>query len=113
MALLGAARDAKVRRLIYAASSSAYGDVPNCRRVKTWHPIRLSPWKPPAKPVAMQTESGDLLIQVPHAASNNMATVVILVVSKGGNPAAGPNRKKHWTGWFGRHLPASLLLPVF
>jgi hypothetical protein len=39
--------------------------------------------------------------------------LVVLVVSKGGTPAAGPNRKKDWTDWFGRRLPASLLRPVF
>jgi len=32
-------------------------------------------------------------------ASNDMATVVVLVVAKGGKPAAVRNRKKHWTGW--------------
>ena len=51
-------------------------------------------------------------MQVPPAASNDVAIVVVLVVSKGGNPAAGPNRKKHWTDWFGRRLPAALLRPV-
>jgi hypothetical protein len=65
-------------------------------------PISLSP---PAKPVA--------IIQVPSARANHVATVVVLVVSKGGNPAEGPNRKEDWTDWFGRHLPAALLRPVF
>ena len=105
MALLGAARVAKVRRLIYAASSSAYRDAPTLPKSEDMASNPPISRKPPAKPVAM--------IQVPSAASDDMATVVVLVVSKGGNPAAGPNRKKHWTGWFGLHLPASLLLPVF
>ena len=39
--------------------------------------------------------------------------VVVLVVSKGGNPAAGPNHKKHWTDWLGCRFPAALLCPVF
>ena len=113
MPLLGAARDAKV-------APHLCGIVVGIRRcptlpknVRTWLPIRLSPGSPQRSPRPCKTESGDLLIQVPPAASNDMATVVVLVVSKGGNPAAGPNRKRHWTGWFGRHLPASLLLPVF
>src|SRR6266851_4280950 len=83
-----------------------------CRRVRTWLPIRLSPRSPQRSPLPCKTESGDLFIQGPPAAPNDMATVVVLVVSKGGNPAAGPNRKKHWTDWFGRHLPASRLRPV-
>jgi nucleoside-diphosphate-sugar epimerase len=54
MALLGAARDAKVRRLIYAASSSASGDA---QRFRSGEDMASNPpisWKPPAKPVAMQ-----------------------------------------------------------
>ena len=105
MAVLGAARVAKVRRLIYAASSSAYGDAPTLPKSEDMAPNPPISWKPRAKSIAM--------IQVPPAASSDMATVVVLVVSKGGNPAAGPNRKKHWTGWFGRRLPAALLRPVF
>ena len=33
--MLVAARDAKVKRFVYAASSSTYGDHPACRRSKT------------------------------------------------------------------------------
>src|SRR6266404_2032752 len=50
---------------------------------------------------------------VPPAASNDMASVVVLVVSWGGNRAACPNRKKHWTDWLGRRGPGVLLGPVF
>ena len=54
MALLLAARDAKVRRLIDAASSSAYGDAPTLPKSEDMAPNAPISWKPPAKPVAMQ-----------------------------------------------------------
>ena len=95
----------KCRRLIYIAPSSAYGDAPTLPKSKDMAANAPVSWKPTAKPVAM--------IQVPPAASSDMATVVVSVVSEGGNPAAGPDRKKNWIDWFGRRLPASLLLPVF
>jgi UDP-N-acetylglucosamine/UDP-N-acetyl-alpha-D-glucosaminouronate 4-epimerase len=43
-ALLLAARDAGVRRLVYAASSSAYGDQPTLPKVETMSPDPLSPY---------------------------------------------------------------------
>jgi nucleoside-diphosphate-sugar epimerase len=42
--LLLAARDRKVRRLVYAASSSAYGDQPSLPKVETMLPEPLSPY---------------------------------------------------------------------
>jgi nucleoside-diphosphate-sugar epimerase len=54
MALLGAARDEKVRRLIYASSSSAYGDAQRFRRGEDMASNPPISWKLPAKPVAMQ-----------------------------------------------------------
>ena len=42
--LLLAARDQKVRRLIYAASSSAYGDQPELPKVEKMRPDPLSPY---------------------------------------------------------------------
>ncbi len=42
--LLLAARDARVRRVIYAASSSAYGDQPASPKVETMAPDPLSPY---------------------------------------------------------------------
>ena len=42
--LLLAAKDAGVRRLIYAASSSAYGDQPTLPKVETMKPAPLSPY---------------------------------------------------------------------
>ncbi len=42
--LLVAARDAKVRRFVYAASSSAYGDNPTLPKVETMTPNPLSPY---------------------------------------------------------------------
>jgi UDP-glucose 4-epimerase len=42
--LLLAARDAGVRRLVYAASSSAYGDQPTLPKVETMSPDPLSPY---------------------------------------------------------------------
>ena len=43
-ALLVAARDAGVRRLVYAASSSAYGDKPTLPKVEDMRPDPLSPY---------------------------------------------------------------------
>jgi nucleoside-diphosphate-sugar epimerase len=54
MALLVAARDAKVRRLIYAASSSACGDAPTLPKSEDMAPNPPISWKPRAKLVAMQ-----------------------------------------------------------
>lgn len=42
--LLVAARDAKVRRVVYAASSSAYGDQPTLPKVENMLPDPLSPY---------------------------------------------------------------------
>ena len=42
--LLLAARDQKVRRLVYAASSSAYGDQPGLAKVEKMRPDPLSPY---------------------------------------------------------------------
>jgi UDP-glucose 4-epimerase len=42
--LLLAARDARVRRVVYAASSSAYGDQPELPKVETQAPDPLSPY---------------------------------------------------------------------
>ena len=42
--LLEAAREAKVRRVVYAASSSAYGDQPAPSKVETLAPMPLSPY---------------------------------------------------------------------
>ncbi len=43
-ALLVAARDARVKRFVYAASSSAYGDTPVSPKVETIRPDPLSPY---------------------------------------------------------------------
>ncbi len=43
-ALLLAARDAGVKRFVYAASSSAYGDTPTLPKVETMTPMPLSPY---------------------------------------------------------------------
>ena len=42
--VLLAARDAKVKRVIYAASSSAYGDTPTLPKVETMGPHPISPY---------------------------------------------------------------------
>ena len=42
--LLHAAKRAGVRRLVYAASSSAYGDTPTLPKVETMRPMPLSPY---------------------------------------------------------------------
>jgi|HubBroStandDraft_6_1064221.scaffolds.fasta_scaffold337165_2 nucleoside-diphosphate-sugar epimerase len=60
MALPAAGRDAKVRRLIYAVSSSAYGNAPTLPKFEDMAP-NPPPWKPPT-PLPCKTESADLLI---------------------------------------------------
>ena len=42
--VLVAARDAKVRRFVYAASSSAYGETPTLPKVETMQPGPISPY---------------------------------------------------------------------
>jgi nucleoside-diphosphate-sugar epimerase len=42
--VLVAARDAKVRRIVYAASSSAYGETPTLPKVETMRPEPISPY---------------------------------------------------------------------
>lgn len=42
--VLVAARDSKVRRVVFAASSSAYGETPVLPKVETMHPAPISPY---------------------------------------------------------------------
>jgi len=42
--LLVAARDAKVKRIVFAASSSAYGETPTLPKVETMQPAPISPY---------------------------------------------------------------------
>ena len=42
--VLEAAREARVKRLIFAASSSAYGDTPTLPKVETMPTVPLSPY---------------------------------------------------------------------
>jgi nucleoside-diphosphate-sugar epimerase len=42
--ILVAARDAKVRRLVFAASSSAYGETPTLPKIETMQPQPISPY---------------------------------------------------------------------
>jgi len=42
--VLVAARDAKVKRIVYAASSSAYGETPTLPKVETMQPAPISPY---------------------------------------------------------------------
>src|SRR5271166_5287621 len=42
--VLVAARDTKVRRVVYAASSSAYGETPTLPKVETMQPAPISPY---------------------------------------------------------------------
>ena len=44
LTMLIAARDAKVKRFVYAGSSSAYGDTPTLPKVETMKPLPLSPY---------------------------------------------------------------------
>jgi UDP-glucose 4-epimerase len=55
-ALLEAARKAGVRRVVYAASSSAYGNQPGFPRVETMRPEPISPY-------AVQKLTGELYLQ--------------------------------------------------
>lgn len=66
-ALLEAARAAGVRRVVYAASSSAYGNQPGFPRVETMRPQPLSPY-------AVQKLTGELYLQS-YAAVFGMETV--------------------------------------
>ena len=65
--LLEAARAAGVRRVVYAASSSAYGNQPGFPRVETMRPQPLSPY-------AVQKLTGELYLQS-YAAVFPMETV--------------------------------------
>ncbi len=42
--VLVAARDAKVKRIVFAASSSAYGETPTLPKVETMQPLPISPY---------------------------------------------------------------------
>ena len=42
--VLVAARDNKVKRIVFAASSSAYGETPTLPKVETMHPVPISPY---------------------------------------------------------------------
>ena len=42
--VLVAARDAKVKRIVFAASSSAYGETPTLPKVETMRPMPISPY---------------------------------------------------------------------
>lgn len=55
--VLDAARHAKVRRLVFAASSSAYGDTPTLPKVETMSPAPLSPY-------AVSKLTGEHLVRV-------------------------------------------------
>src|SRR5712691_2247409 len=44
LSVLVAARDAKVKRVVYAASSSAYGETPTLPKVETMEPQPISPY---------------------------------------------------------------------
>ncbi|MFO0727630.1 MAG: SDR family oxidoreductase [Myxococcota bacterium] len=55
--MLVAARDAKVKRFVYAASSSAYGDTPTLPKVETMPGM-------PKSPYAVQKYTGELYLKV-------------------------------------------------
>jgi nucleoside-diphosphate-sugar epimerase len=57
MALPAAARDAKVRRLIYAASSWAYGNAPMLPESEGMASNAPIFWRPPRSPLPCKTES--------------------------------------------------------
>jgi nucleoside-diphosphate-sugar epimerase len=55
--LLIAARDAKVKRVVFAASSSAYGDTPTLPKIETMSPNPMSPY-------AVQKHAGEEYMRV-------------------------------------------------
>ena len=57
--ILVAARDAEVKRVVYAASSSAYGDTPTLPKVETMP-------SNPRSPYAIQKHAGELYMRVFH-----------------------------------------------
>ena len=59
--------------------------------------------------IIFRPERAELLISLRRAFSWKNVTSTTLM---GGNPAAGPNRKKHCTDCFGCRLPAALLRPI-
>ena len=59
LGLLEAARQAGVRRLVFAASSSAYGDTPELPKVETMPPRPLSPY-------ALQKYAGEVYCRLYH-----------------------------------------------
>jgi UDP-glucose 4-epimerase len=67
--LLQAARKAGVRRLVYAASSSAYGDTPTLPKIETMRPRPLSPY-------AVSKLAGEHYCQV-FAAAYGLETVCL------------------------------------
>jgi UDP-glucose 4-epimerase len=67
--LLFAAKKAGVRRVVYAASSSAYGDTPTLPKVETMRPLPLSPY-------AVSKLAGELYCQV-FATAYGLETVAL------------------------------------
>jgi UDP-glucose 4-epimerase len=65
--VLAAAKRAGVRRVVYAASSSAYGDTPTLPKVETMRPMPLSPY-------AVSKLAGELYCQV-YAGAFGLETV--------------------------------------
>jgi UDP-glucose 4-epimerase len=80
--VLQAAREAGVRRLIYAASSSAYGDTPTLPKVETMTPAPLSPY-------AVSKLAGEQLLRV-YAHVHKMETLSLRYFNVFG-PKQDPN----------------------
>jgi len=80
--VLEAARHAKVRRVIYAASSSAYGNTPTLPKVETMPAAPLSPY-------AVGKYSGELMMRV-YAHLHKMETVSLRYFNVFG-PRQDPN----------------------
>ena len=65
----------------------------------------------PSRPGGAECHVGHRTL--PEAALRVLDGGQVPLVLKGGKPAAGPNRKKHWNIWVGRRVPAALLRPAF
>ena len=67
--MLIAARDAKVKRFVYAASSSAYGDTPTMPKIESMPPL-------PKSPYAVQKLAGEMYCRAFHT-SYGLETVAL------------------------------------
>ena len=86
--VLQAAHENKVRRVVYAASSSAYGDTDVLPKIETMQPKPKSPPPPPPPPICGPEADGRVLLQRVYIllwAGNRGAAVLQCVWAKAGS----------------------------